>query len=255
MISKLADPALRIRWGEDANVEEHPYIAALLYRYKKTNIVGRFKCTCTILKPIWALTAAHCVSIEGKKKIYFFIGYGTKLPTKNYSTSDVIETQKHPSFNKFNNDIALLKTEPIALSRYGKVSAADYTTLIGHAVLAFGYGIMQDGKNLSLAFKLGKPLQVTDMVIKKCASVHNKRSVNFPSVCLSPKCGKVNIMCSGDSGGPLIHPSGIVAVLSFGIEIYCHEYFIPDEGEKLISSGSYMPVSPYIDWISSIVKK
>ncbi|CAH2040830.1 unnamed protein product, partial [Iphiclides podalirius] len=33
---------------------------------------------------------------------------------------------------------------------------------------------------------------------------------------LAPRCGDVAMACGGDSGGPLIHPSGVIGVLSSG---------------------------------------
>ncbi|CAH0397244.1 unnamed protein product [Chilo suppressalis] len=178
------------------------------------------------------------------------IRYGPNFPSGNYSYSNVSDVRIHPSYlaniNKlFRNDIALLKTELIVLEQYGRLSVLDAATLVGHAARVFGFGIMNDGDKVGHVAELGTALQVVYVVIKKCS--------DFSSLCLSPKCGDMATLCRGDSGGPVIHPSGIVAVNSYAAIDLCNAYQNTHKQLTVSFGGGVIPVSRYIDWIADVI--
>lgn len=115
------------------------------------------------------------------------------------------------------DDIALLKMEPITLQRFGKTSGLHYTTLFYQEVTEVGYGLTSYtekstyNQKVATTNDLKKPLQVVKAMFVECST-----SRIYPMLCLNQACGRVTSMCPGDSEGPVVHRSGIVAINSRG---------------------------------------
>lgn len=210
---KLLCP-LRIFGGEDENSCRLPYVVRL-----ERNQSRGFKhaCTGTALTPVWTLTAGHCLTRRLKSS---FIRYGSRLPKdEDARIARVLKFIRHGSYrneriNKFSssvpslvvaNDVLLLKTEPILISMYGRLSAVDYTSLFGQKARACGYGNVMMNKTGSLGtLQLNKPLQLIDVMISRCTDHDLQRSRIFPAFCLAKQCGdKLPSTAPGDSGAPL----------------------------------------------------
>ncbi|CAG9782370.1 unnamed protein product [Diatraea saccharalis] len=141
---------------------------------------------------------------------------------------------------------------PINLDSYKKISAVDYSTLFGQEIVAAGYGITKHshGNVFASTFHLNKNLQVLKFLVRKCSE--KGTDVIRPNMCLSPRCGGTSVACGGDSGGPLLHPSGIVGVLTASSSFGCRPDF-KAHGYTL-DFGIATPVSPYIQWIHDTIK-
>ncbi|XP_068628323.1 granzyme M-like [Battus philenor] len=252
---------LRIIGGKDVDPGAYPYVVRMELRIIRKNGTLKFWhiCTASALSATWALTAGHCVQ---KKRKGLVVRYGHapfSLTTALFS--DVVSTVLHPLFTNValgwqrkvtKNDIGLLKTTPMMISSYSKLSAVDYLTLYGHEILISGYGItnktLPDGQSMSgSTLQLQMPLQVLKLLVVKC-----RQRRLLPGICLARQCGpKLKTVCGGDSGGPLFHPSGQIGVLSLGEKTkYC---LIRTTKRRVIVAGQSSPISPYIEWIYSYV--
>ncbi|PZC80309.1 hypothetical protein B5X24_HaOG214918 [Helicoverpa armigera] len=255
----------KIAGGQEADEDEYPYVVRLDHQVTitgtlKTEIVFFQICTCTVLHTIWTLTAAHCLGLKSFKAR----GNITREPVIRYgavgmlawATSEVRAVIIHPAFRKniatssLANDIGLVRTSPISLGRYGRISGLDFATLIGHEVIIVGYGDTVSTHGLiDDASSLGMSLQMTKVIIVPC----NKEKMDMtPAVCVARRCSKSSGVCLGDSGGPMIHASGIVGLNSMwtrSMRTLC---------SLKANSSNYdvaviTPISPFIDWISDTV--
>ncbi|CAH2040840.1 unnamed protein product, partial [Iphiclides podalirius] len=117
-----------------------------------------------------------------------------------------------------------------------------------------GYGIttktLPDGEIITDdTLILKKPLQVLKVLVIKCEEENYKDS----QFCLAPRCGQVATVCGGDSGGPLIHPSGMIGVLVLSEATgFCLD---ATEKRRVRIVGYISPVSRYIDWIKNSMEE
>ncbi|XP_064076374.1 chymotrypsin-like elastase family member 1 [Vanessa tameamea] len=257
------DKSLRIIGGRDAVPGEFPY--ALKMEMKGQNKDGDYRyihvCTCTVIKPTWSLTAAHCIkgledytstlNVKGVIRHNF-------SSDKESSFSNILSMFKEPNYREtitIENDIGLLLSETIPVSRFAKLSSVDYFTLYGTKVLTLGYGVTI-GSNGSLgdALSVNKPLQVLDAVITRCSS-----KAFSPAFCLGGICGLWPASRPGDSGGPVLHVSGIVGVCSGEDLSQGKTGYDKNKSLKLkIKMGRqpiamYTPGSSYVDWITNVI--
>ncbi|KAF9422340.1 hypothetical protein HW555_001930 [Spodoptera exigua] len=268
------DSALRIIGGSYVDVEELPYVARLRHfvvidAEDQHTEEDENLCSCAILTPLWTLTAAHCfiefdVYVQKVQKykqlgIPYSISAGHKVsygPLEN-NTKSVIQYFQHPAYahNQFmlTNDIALVKTRPIFLNIYGFLSAVDYKIVVGHRAIVAGYGSRYIpgpvGNTMNFSHSPEMPLMKLEVVVVNC---HDNSRVK-PSMCIARRCGRPSHLCVGDSGGPLIHPSGIIGINSMGpkdLQNFC----VLKSKLPVFDVGIMTPVSPFIDWISRIIE-
>ncbi|XP_045780129.1 mite allergen Der p 3-like [Maniola jurtina] len=247
---KFCEAGLRIIGGRNALKDEFPFAVRLEIQLPETrNGTEYFEyhqfCTGTALSPSWILTAAHCYT-EGKK----FARYNSYFPEELGHLSPITKVIAHPSFifDEFSSitrvkyDLALYQTEKLKISSYGKISAIDYTTFVGHEVFVLGFGITN-------ASALEKPLQVLKGILINCDERISQGLIGM--LCIVPQCGLEASVCPGDSGGPAVHASGIVGVHSITYtlcERFDHGLLRPGLPSDIITM-----VSPVVDWISKIV--
>ncbi|XP_026313525.1 trypsin-7-like [Hyposmocoma kahamanoa] len=258
---------LRIVGGLNISHGKYPYVARLeLLRFTAAKPRRAHICTCSILTPTWSLTASHCsLSLSKAPNFSLVIRYGSTLPLDekgNYS--NVLKFVPHPSFkflgdtkNVYNleNDIALLKTDPVMLPKYGRVSAVDYMSLFGFKAVVAGFGRTNYTKLNKIFFastlRLNMPLQSLNVLIKRCA---NDISVKvYPGICLARKCGQTVSVCAGDSGGPLIHNSQIIGVNSLAPLMDCSDKI--EDRLKSRHVGIITAASPFTEWIGEVINE
>lgn len=191
----------------------------------------------------WILTAGHCIS----KKLSH-VEYGQK-DNRNYTR--IISKQLHPGYRMdysfggyyaiLNNNVALIKVEGMDLKKYARLSARDYSTILGEIVRYAGYGgIRTINENKSdNESRSPEDLRIVEGGIIKC---ERERYIIFqPAICVAPKCGNQKLRTSqGDSGGPLTLDKRIIGVNS---------------GNSPIMNDVFTPISPFFDWISSTINK
>ncbi|KAL0893327.1 hypothetical protein ABMA27_014918 [Loxostege sticticalis] len=278
VLARAINGALRVFGGRDVDPEKYPYVVRMevkLLYYKFDLQIQHFAhvCTASVLKPTWTLTAGHCLSFEEHAsmfqmtmpgaKVEFLIRYGSKsgLRSQSDAFSDILEVVVHPGFkmlrtkegDKVSNDVGLVKTTPIQLEQYGKLSAVNYPSLMGQPAVAVGYGLMREGDFVASTLLLGKALQALDVVVKTCDKELARMSLT-PIICLSRQCREPGgAICPGDSGGPLIHHSGLVGINHMGPAIDCTLTYAK-AGLSTNIVGIITPVSPFVEWIMDQIK-
>ncbi|XP_063825760.1 plasma kallikrein-like [Ostrinia nubilalis] len=279
VLGGVIEAALRIFGGRDADPMEYPYVVRLGIKYSLNQLDAYFEhfqflCTASVLTPVWTLTAGHCVddavltflqSSYPTASLKYVIMYGSatahRSTTDNFS--DIVATVKHPSYNSMalqlgasgSNDVALAKTTSTKLTKYAKLSAVEYPSLVGQAAIAVGYGITFEGDQVDHTLQLGKTLQVLHVMIGICAKDFRKNSLS-PIICLSRLCSQpATILCRGDSGGPLLHDSGVVGINHM---VESDECTLRSANSGLVKSstvGINVPISPYVGWISNQIRE
>ncbi|PZC86159.1 hypothetical protein B5X24_HaOG200523 [Helicoverpa armigera] len=235
-------PKLRIHHAQDAETAAYPFIAMLItIPEPKTSFLRH--CTSSIITKNYALTAAHCLTIRSTSPLYVWHGSHAVSPLETESYTAVTEYFPHPtsrgplaegpSFRTFLNDVGLVRFNDVTLPRYGILSAVDYLTMIGLPVKYVGGGRTSkpDDDNK-------RALQVGEGAILSCPSEFKKTSSII--ICVVPKCvSSLSPVAQGDSGGPLLENGKIIGVVATSIS---HN-----------SSNVCTPISPYLDWIYSIL--
>lgn len=255
--ARMRAPALRIVGGRDAEPGEFPYIVRMEVR---TDVIthenneyykSRHHCTGAALATNWALTAAHCIDPNEVHIVRF-----KEQPTQvEVHSSKVISVHIFPTYKNFKafkymrNDIAILKTDPMSLTQFGKLSAVDFSTLLGQAATVVGFGETREGDAMVDTKVLQKPLQVAKALIKNCGEDYGL----YPNMCLAPSCSDPARICGGDPGGPIIHASGIVGINSLYGENDCKIANIKKRKQGRLSAVM-TPISLYIDWIRGVIQ-
>ncbi|PZC80296.1 hypothetical protein B5X24_HaOG200413 [Helicoverpa armigera] len=257
----------RIIGGVDAVEEEYPYIVRLQHRLILSGaiilITYTHTCTSAVLTPTWSLTAAHCLMMAERHGLTNIHGIQVSVtltpliiygPISNMSSLKILYYVSHPSFviglAQVSNDIGLIKSEPIPITKFAKVGGLDYLSMIGNQATLTGYGrtnsTIEQEHVAADATTLMKPLQKLDAVMVRCKD--NFVRLN-PSICVARRCGIISAACPGDSGGPLLHASGVIGVNSLGPkELLNFCYLI--ETPPIYDIISVTPVSPFVDWIA-----
>ncbi|XP_069355546.1 kallikrein-2-like [Maniola hyperantus] len=252
---------LRIYGGRDAVRGEFPYVVrieehtTLFFNGKIERTIWR-RCTGAALTPSWILSAAHCVDevdFNNKNK-QLAARYNSYFPKYQGETRTIFEAKIYPTYTSYyanleritehtlRNDLCLLRSEGIVVDHYGKLSIVDYRSLIGHEAYTLGFG----GTNAS---EYSKPLQVLKGMLYDCS----KEDIgSIDTLCLMPQCGIQTTICGGDSGGPVVHSSGIVGVNSRSAG-NCNEYSTSLNVTTGTNAAVLATVSGKFDWISNIV--
>ncbi|XP_072931490.1 serine protease 3-like [Epargyreus clarus] len=259
---KTSKDVLRIMGGRNATENEFPYVVKLVLQKLGSVQANIFVCTSIVLTTTWTLTAGHCIaSVDQLTDSTSMIQ--TKLMLEYQSTpksesaySEILSTALHPGKGKLANDIGLLHTQPVIFATYGKISSLDYTTLNGQQVFLVGYGMINENQEEASP---SLPLfpQVLELIVKDCPYM-----TLYPEVCFAPPCfldkHKSKALCPGDSGGPSIHPSGVVAINTITDARDCGMYKVKklrrDRYDAGYNIGTATPLSPFIDWISSVIQ-
>ncbi|XP_045458142.1 chymotrypsin-like elastase family member 1 [Melitaea cinxia] len=244
--------ALRVIGGRDALREEFPF--AIKLEIKEENlvedkIVVNYEplCTGAALTSEWILSAAHCYD----KTLKTFARFNSYFPKEKGQISPILDVHIHPQYIEYKfsayYDMGLFRSKNILVSRYAKISALDYTALFGHEVNILGFGATNASIN-------EKPLQVLNGMINKCSSVTNNFKIlyEYSPLCVVSSCRVEATICGGDSGGPVVHPSGIVGVNSMA-ENGCDEFTTSLELAPGTSASIIAVVSSALDWISNII--
>ncbi|XP_022119271.2 uncharacterized protein LOC110996069 [Pieris rapae] len=158
-----------------------------------------------------------------------------------------------PNLNLINdvmaNDIGLVKTDSIELPSYAKLSSVDYTSLVGQEAIQLGYG------NTHTSYEkdpgTNRTLKMMDVMLMKCERIPFLKI--YISMCTVPKCGVTEFLCPGDSGGIVLHSSGVIGVHSAGIRC------LKQKNSTIFGRWNYagisVPVSPFLDWIRNEITR
>ena len=227
--------------GEDANIQDYPYQAALL----STGGWSYAYCGASIINEYWILTAAHCVEGESASNTGVRVGNSASY-AQGGTTYDAAEIITHPNYNgnTMNNDIALIRLEdPITFNNYTQpvVLMCDQQVELGVEDPGEMSWITGWGEDEGTANNPNQ-LQVVSVPITTTSNYGNNQI--DPDMIMAGYSDGGYDSCQGDSGGPMVVLAADgetflqCGIVSWGYG--CAEAGYP---------GVYARVSYFIDWI------
>lgn len=218
-----ASPAGAVLYGTpDGN--NHPYVGVVRFFDAEGNYLWR--CSGTLIAPKVLLTAGHCVFGTASAEVWFTETAPTlsEILSGNYTPGVTGTPYAYPGYDDFATfpntgdvGIVVLDKAPKGVNSYGQLPTAGLVeTLYKHTVFDIvGYGI-QDAQPVQVANIQRIAAEV--MLI----SIQSGYSAGF-NLQLSSNAGKPHKggLCFGDSGGPVLYGSTVLAVNSFVINGNC----------------------------------
>jgi hypothetical protein len=222
----LASPAAGIIGG-DADEGRHPNVAVLDVQLAD----GRgFLCTGTLVAPDVVLTAAHCVLDAGSATEWIHVSFADD-PVHDADLvlqAPFISGQgvPHPGFDpsslalgSLQHDIGVVLLDDPAAELWPGVTPAALPPARALDGLARGPRVRFDivGYGLSDVAGPGRPAVDYDTIVRRTAATQLRQlTAEFVfAQAMNPRSARTGIICSGDSGGPLLAGATVVGVTSF----------------------------------------
>jgi Trypsin len=239
-----ASPAGAVLYGTpDGN--NHPYVGVVRFFDEDGNYLWR--CSGTLISPTVFLTAGHCTFGTASAEVWFTETAPSlsEILSGDYEPGVTGTPVPYPGYDDFatfpnTGDVGLvLLDKRVRMDTYGLLPTAGLVeTLYKHTVFDIvGYGI-QDAQPVQVA-------EIQRIAAKAMLiSMSSAYSTGF-NLQLSSNAGKPHRggLCFGDSGGPVLYGSTILAVNSFVINGNCagagFSYRI-DQPEILAWINSYL---------------
>ena len=215
-------PAEAVLYGSpDGN--NHPYVGIVRFFDAEGNYLWR--CSGTLISPTVFLTAGHCVYGTASAEVWFTETAPTtaEVLSGNYTPGVTGTPYAYPGYDDFatfpnTGDVGIVVLDKrVRMSTYGQLPTAGLVeTLYKHTVFDIvGYGI-QDSQPAQIAAV--QRIAAKAMLI----SLQSGYSAGF-NLQLSSNNGKPHRggLCFGDSGGPVLYGTTVLAVNSFVLNGNC----------------------------------
>merc|ERR1712198_196125 len=237
--SRKIDGNNRIIDGEDAKVNEYPWMVSLVY----WNFPFHF-CGGTLISSRHVLTAAHCVVNKRPQDIGVSLGEHN-IKDQEFNIVKVTDILNHPQYNAgtMKYDFSILTIEEKVIfsnSVYPACLPSDpseqYAGQIG--VIA-GWGRTEFGYQSTYLQKLDVLIWSNDL----CREIYDPYFISDPNICITGKSA-----CHGDSGGPLtVQENGrtvLVGIANWVFGGYCISDY----------PTVYARITDQLDWIKMYTK-
>jgi len=195
-------------------------------------------CTGAMVSPFVVLTAAQCVSQTSPDDLEFSLS-----PTR---TARVTAIRIHPEFSGIDGvnlafDVALLRLDKEVARNWGNVTLSavrDVTTPTGVVATGIGFGDTGVGSGSRRSGAL-----LVHQYVEGADPFGNPIPDAFVEVL--PGNERNQMMCPGDTGGPLFFEDWIAGVASFRFVATC-----PEDGP-----GYYVTLKPHMTWIRDTLRE
>lgn len=237
----------KIVGGHDARIRDYPFMVRLIIDIGHASV----GCGASYIRPIWVLTAAHCLDINDHditkspavgdmRRAKALMGL-EDVHSQRFQTQHSKELYINPTYFRNDtevvNDIGLILIE----QKFKLSSSVEMISIPtkfidygGLKVTLMGWGAMLASDD---EFKATIPERLQVLTTYAHNMRDCRRRTGSPSaICIGQK-GKIS--CSGDSGGPLIYKHYVIGVCSYGFG--CSGDF-----------AVYENVYSHRDWIDSI---
>ncbi|XP_022833073.1 serine protease 1-like [Spodoptera litura] len=248
-----------------AKEDEYPFIVRLERRILITfnnRILAENNvhiCTCTALSRSLLLTAGHCL-----KSVGFIKNLTNSLavqPVVRYGAggsklAKVMSVIHHPSFYdpepKIQSNIGLVRTQLIGLNQFAKLSELDMIGVGNRVIALAGYRAIKK----SVRTEMGRVYKASQLqVLRLVVMPHDNQIVSgHPMKCTPVYCLPTSTTCDGDSGGPLLHFTGVMGISTTSLEYIkgCSEL----NKTQSIGMGEIIALTkPHMKWINDNIKR
>jgi Trypsin len=217
-----AGPANAVLYGSPDN-NAHPYVGVVRFFDEEGNYLWR--CTGSLIAPKVLLTAGHCTFGTASAEVWFTETAPTtaEVLSGDYTPGITGEPYAHPDYDDFatfpnTSDVGIVVLDKaVRLDTYASLPTAGLAdTLYKHELFTIvGYG-QQDTQPVAVA-----NVQRIQAVVK-LISLQSGYSAGF-NLQVSSNAGKPHQggLCFGDSGGPVLYGTTVLAVNSFVINANC----------------------------------
>jgi hypothetical protein len=221
-VAIAASPANAVLYGQP-DEGQHPYVGVVRFFDEDGNYLWR--CTGTLIAPKVLLTAGHCTFGTASAEAWFTetAPSTAEILSGDYTAGVTGTPHTYPGYDDFatfpnTGDVGIvILDKAVRLDTYGSLPTAGLVeTLYKHETFTIvGYGIQDT-----------QPAQVADVrrlkATVKLISLQSGYSAGF-NLQLSSNRGQPHQggLCFGDSGGPVLYGTTILAVNSFVINANC----------------------------------
>ena len=156
-------------------------------------VLGDGLCTGSIIAPNMVLTAAHCITSEGRWSVPEMVTVGSALDGEPTESAQVVRYAMHPDWRRSEtpeNDVALLLLDRSLRTPTMQMYLGDLSALRGETIQAVGFGHTNGWEQTGLGDR-----RATTMVIEE---------VYEGSFDAATPSGRQTDTCQGDSGGPAV---------------------------------------------------
>ena len=248
-----AGDGVQIVNGDFANIADHPWLVALVFRAAPDAFVGQV-CGGSLIDPFWVLTAAHCVDGVSTSALEVVSGIGNLKKATDQNTTRVAELIAHPDFilegSPFlDNDVALVRLEsPIENRELLVLNRDQDSPLSGASATLAGWGRTSEQGRASKRVR-SAVLPVLSNPGDPTCSAYESWDYHPGSMLCAGDLPAGTSGCFGDSGGPLVadEPDSSGSSVQIGIVSWGEECGSGEFGSV------FTRVSTYVPWIFAVM--
>lgn len=193
--------------GEDANIEDHPYVVAL------ATPSGQQFCGGTLVAPDKVVTAAHCTVDSNPSRIDVISGR-TEMSANDGTVSTVSDVWVHPDYTDATRgfDVSVLTLDaPVSETPIELATADDAGYAPDSQATILGWGTTSEGGQQADHLQKATVPVTSD---ETCSAAYDQYSPES-MVCAGYPEGGIDA-CQGDSGGPMVVDGKLIGATSWG---------------------------------------
>lgn len=209
LVAPASAPAIIV--GGDETQKTWPFMGYIETAREELELGDNQFCGASLIAPTWALTAAHCVTVDplvDPLATTFVIGRHSKSDTSSGERIQIKRMLRHESYDTppSANDVMLLELDraPAAAQPVKIAGAAEEALWApGASATILGWGAVTEGGSGSDTLKEARVPLVSD---PDCEKAYPGQIDQATMVCAGYPAGGTDT-CQGDSGGPMVVPA------------------------------------------------